>query len=112
MHEDDFPSASDRRRGEQVFAAQLLRAFRKGYKVAWTEESGFVIENPCRRSTITISSASFVGNPGQAAEVIRRGINADDAASGQTPHVQVYVPPSYPYRGTYAWQLEITEKSG
>jgi len=76
---DDRLTLEDRRGGEQRFAQQLLRAVKATYDVKWTEDGGFLIVNPSESSLVRISNVSFVDNPGQAADALKKLIDADES---------------------------------
>jgi hypothetical protein len=76
---DNRQTLEDRRAGEQRFAQQLLRAVRAKYDVKWTDGGGFLIGHPIDRTLVRISNVSFVDNPGQAADALKKLIDADEA---------------------------------
>jgi hypothetical protein len=76
----EFKPAADKRRAEQKFAFQIVRAVQNGYGVTWTEDLGYLIEDANVGSALRISNVSFAGNPAQAADALRRLLDADQAA--------------------------------
>lgn len=84
----DFDATEDQRRAEQRFAYQLVRAMDGGYDVSWTDDSDILIVNPVTGSEMTVPRTSFMDDPAQAADAVRRVLDVEQAARDRPIDVQ------------------------
>ena len=114
VHDDYRSRSDDNRWGEEQFAYQLFRAIKAGYSATWSEETGFQIDNPVHVGRVRIGTAPFLDHPAQAADVIRRALDNDEAAGRsprrvQAPERDMFLRSSNPYSG---WKATLFDQSG